>query len=340
MKTLLALLTSSVLLGQTNPAGPNTSVAAEDIFSSHKPSGVLRSEAHKNLSIAPGTTAAVLAQATGSGYVSEIFIATNQYDTEIMVTVDGERSPSIDGNLANFFGDAYLDTQAAFFGHWIQASNAGPGNVGGTFRLPVPFATSVNIQVRNGAAAPAIITSHIVYHTGISDSWTHTQRLHMTVLQSRNIAPYSELEMLNITPNKHGRLAGVGWIYDADPGNASPSAAGLEGAFKIYLDGSSAPSYATAGSEDFFGMPYYFRDFNSFGNGPGSTMAPTGGDVAYTVFNSARGGVTWGAQRFFITDPITFNTGLRFTWTCGNKSAVPFTGTCTLLSTVYYYTEN
>jgi hypothetical protein len=49
---------------------------------------------------------------------------------------------------------------------------------------------------------------------------------------------------------------------------------------------------------------------------------------------------TFGAQRFFINDPITFATGLKASWTCGNTSSVSFTGTCTMRTSVYYYQEN
>jgi hypothetical protein len=150
------------------------------------------------------------------------------------------------------------------------------------------------------------------------------------------ITPNTETDLLNITPNKHGKLMGIGWIYDAFPGSASPAAAGLEGAFKMYIDGAGSPNYATGGSEDFFGAPWYFNNVTVFGSAYTSTMAPQSSDLSITIITAS----TWGAQRFFIQDPIAFTTGLRVTWTCGNTSAVSFTGTCEVISSVYYYTEN
>jgi hypothetical protein len=141
--------------------------------------------------------------------------------------------------------------------------------------------------------------------------------------------------MLSISPGKRGKLFGYGWLYDAWPGQVNPTTAPLEGAFKMYLDGSTVPNYETGGSEDEFGMGWYFNHATTFGIR--DSLAPTNGDVVLTVQNP---NWTWGAHRFFINDPITFENALRFSWTCGNTSVLPFSGTCTLRSTVYYYTEN
>ena len=307
-----------------------------DILNDSRPPGVVGQEVHKNLAILAGATATILSTVSGSGYVSELFIASNKYTTEVIVTVDGEGTPQIDANIADLVGDNYVDSQPAFFGNWISGSNGTAGNPAGTLRIPIPFSSSVLIQVKNNAVATATITSHVIYHTGITDNWPLTQHLHLAVVGASGITANTETDMLNVSAIKPGKLMGFGWIYDGFPGSVMPATAGLEGAFKVYVDGSGTPSLATGGSEDLFGMPFYFANTGAFGTGVNNTLAPSSTDIALTVKTS----VTWGAQRFFVKDPIPFTNALRVTWTCGNTAAVGFTGTCTLKSSVYYYTQN
>jgi hypothetical protein len=174
----------------------------------------------------------------------------------------------------------------------------------------------------------------------VPDTWPFEQRLHVAVVSATSIAANAETNMVNVTPAKPWRLVGVGWIYDAFPGSVSPKTAPLEGAFKIYADNAS-PSITTSGSEDLFGLGWYFNHGNVFGNASTNILAPLTGDSVCTIgcVNSSTNN-TWGAQRFFISDPITGTSSLKMSWTCGNTAAVSFTGTCKLASTIYYYTEN
>jgi hypothetical protein len=83
-------------------------------------------------------------------------------------------------------------------------------------------------------------------------------------------------------------------------------------------------------------MPWYFQHLNNFGSGYNTTLAPSSEDIALT-FDAPP---TFGAQRFFIQDPIVFNTGIKMTWTCGVTARVSFSGTCLLFAQAWYYTEN
>lgn len=309
-----------------------------DIFSAAKDGGTLGSEVHKNASVSNGATQTLLTQVNASGYVSEVGIWSDKYSVEVIITVDGEGTPSIDCNLADLLGDNYLDTQPAFSGRWITASNNGSGKPGGVFRLPIPFASSVKIELKNNSGGTAVITSMISYRTGIANEWAYTQRLKVAVVSASGIAADAETTMLDVTPNKRGRLAGFGWIYDGFPGSATPRTAPLEGAFKIYIDSPSplVASYTSSGSEDMFGMGWYFLRFNSFGTASTNFLQNANPDIVLTQWNSNG----YGAQRFFIHDPIVFRTAIKLTWTNGNTSQVAFTGTSTMKTTVYYYVEN
>lgn len=314
------------------PIGNNS-----DILSPSKPAGIIGTEVHKNLTITNGSTTDILATKNGTGYISELFLASSGYNTEVIITVDGEGTPSIDTVLPYLLGEPYVDTQPGFNGTYLSGSNNGAGNPGGTFRIPIPFASSVRVQVKNSTPSGSIvISSYVVYHTGISDTWAYTQRLKVAPTAGASVSGNTEITLLNVTPNKSGRLLGIGWLYDGTVGSVSPATAPLEGAFKIYIDGASSANITTSGTEDFFGMGWYFQHFTTFGSGSTATIAPGNGDNILT----ANTGSIFGGQRFFTRDPITFTSGLKISWTCGNTSAVSFSGTCAYGSTIYYYQEN
>jgi hypothetical protein len=325
--------------GVTSINGLTGAVAQQqitDIFSSSKPAGVMGTY-YGSQTLGAGATGTLLATVTGSGYVSEIFVAVNQSPIAITVTVDGEATPSISAySVQTFLGDGLCDISPSWGGKWIRGGNNGANNCGGLFRIPIPFSSSILIQAKNNSANTVGIASYVVYHTGITDNWIYTQRLYNSEAYVAGMAEDTEGTILDVTPNKRGRLVGVGWIYDGAPGGASPSTGPLEGPFKIYIDGSGTAAYRTSGSEDFFGMPWYFQHLNNFGSGNNTTLAPSSEDIALT-FDAPP---TFGAQRFFIQDPIVFNTGIKMTWTCGVTARVSFSGTCLLFAQAWYYTEN
>lgn len=325
-----------------------TCLHAQGLFSPDRPTGTVGSSQQKNLSISPAATATFLPSVSGPGLVTDFCLWSNQAALQVNIAYDGESPASTQILLSDLLGDHYSDSQPAFRGNWIISSNAGGNNPGGCFRLPMPFTTSIAITLTNNASGTAVITGYVVYETGVANTWSYTQRLHMTVLNQRAINPNAETDMVNVSPGKKGLLAGFGWVYDGCDwsgssclsDSANPRSAPLEGAFKIYFDGSSTPGFLTSGTEDMFGMGWYFRLFNGFSAGccnAGGTLAPGGGDNLLTISTND----TWGAQRFFIRDPKKFNSALRMSWTCGNTSnGVNFTGKCILLSTVYWYSES
>ena len=319
---------------------------AQGLFSPDRLTGVVGSNQQKNLSISSGATATLLPIVTGPGLITDLCVWSNQTGLQVNIAYNGESPASTQVLLQDLLGDHYSDSQPAFRGNWIISSNAGVNNPGGCFRLPIPFNLSIAITLTNNSTGTAIITGYVVYETGLLDTWAYTQRLHISVVNQRGINPNTETDMLNVTGVK-GQLAGFGWIYDGCDWNgfscqsdsANPRSAPLEGSFKIYFDGSATPNFVTSGTEDMFGMGWYFRLFNGFSAGccnAGGTVAPSGGDNLLTISTSD----TWGAQRFFIHDPKKFNNAARMTWTCGNTTnGVNFSGKCILLSTVYWYSE-
>jgi len=122
-------------------------------------------------------------------------------------------------------------------------------------------------------------------------------------------------------------LVGTWMLEDDLPGALTPSGAALEGNFKIFLDGSSTPSYEASGTEDYFLLGFYGLSV------PGYSWS---GQVGMT-FRSAN--ITTSFYRLHVRDPIEFSNGLKITWNCGDTSQVAFTGNARVWATTYYYTE-
>jgi hypothetical protein len=309
-----------------------TTVPAIDILSPDKPKGTKGSAFLKASVLTHGSTVDLLPTVSCAGYVDHIWIANGAYDLEVIVTVDGEVTPSIDQRLPNLLGAYYNginSLQPAFTSKWISTASGGTNQQGGMFNLPIPFASSVHIQIKNNHATNSYtIWGLVTYQCGVPDNWPYTQRLFAVQAENDTMSANSTLSMLNITPGKKGRLAGFAWLEDSTAGSASPATAPLEGAFKITLDGTLA--ITSSGGEDFFGMGGYFVQ---------QTAPVIAGDIGLTMANASN---KWSAFRFFVQDPIVWQgTGAEtMTWACGNTTFVSFTGTCKSQTTVYYYLEN
>lgn len=90
-----------------------------------------------------------------------------------------------------------------------------------------------------------------------------------------------------------------------------------------------------------WGMGWYFNGMNTFGTSGNGKWASAGNGSNYmTIFTS--GSVTFGAQKFFPNDKIGGTSSLKMSWMNGDStSGHPITsGTSTMFTTVYYYTEN
>ena len=319
-----------------------------DIFSSNKPAGTVGSASQKGQTIASGATDTILSIPSAAGYISSLMVADSGAalpdKVNLIVTVDGEGTPSINLPIEDACGDHYLYNQNSFFGRWLQGSNNGANGKTAScvIRLPMPFASSITVALRNNDANTVTVWSTILYHTGVPDTWNVTQRLHIVSSSTSGIAAYAEATLADVTTSTAARLVGVGWIYDSAPGSVSVVTSPLEGPFKMYQDGSVSPWYASSGSEDFFGENWYFVGIGTFGAGGGAlgygkTMAPPSSNVINTINSVA----TFAAIRIFVDDPITFNSEEKVTWTCGvNGIGFNFTGTCTMFGTVWYYTKN
>lgn len=332
-----------------------------DILSAQKPSGTTAYSAAKAQALAASGTATLINYTGGSpGYVSHIFFALNNTSGDptkdtVKVFIDGSGTPSITIPMQNMCMATYLwkaastgnVSNSSYFTTATSMSGSGGTNVGCNFELPIPFNTGVQITVTDTTAAASTIWYTVEYHTGVPTStWTNTRVLHMDSINDQTgITANTVTTLSNYTGGQPGRFVGLWWMEDSVPGSASPTTAPMEGVVALTLDGAGSPNIQSSGTEDWFGLSNYFQGNGTGGTGGGGLAQIQGGwksadgQVAITFMSNSTGS-TQGAARFHVHNPITFNSGEKLTWACGNTSVISFTGTCTLWSTVYYYTQN
>jgi len=287
------------------------------------------------------------------GYVSRVWVALQGADPSnctVKIFINGSGTASISVPLQNFFLATYAYQNAqvpsalsTYFTSYNQTTGTGSTY---SFTLPIPFTTGIQVAIVNTTASTLTDWYMVDYHMGVPNTWPYTEVLHVDVnTDVTGITANTVTTLTNYTGGNPGRFVGMWWLEDSAPGSLNPVGASMEGAFALYLDGSASPNITSSGTEDWFGYGYYFggnglpQTYSSAPGGqiPGGWMDASG---QVTIMNmGTTNGKTDSAVRYHLIDPIYFNSGLKMTWACGNTSYVSFTGTCTLWSTVFYYTQ-
>jgi hypothetical protein len=335
-----------------------------DILSPNKPVGTIASQKNEYQNVSNGATQNLLNYTGGSpGYVSRVWIGITSGTNDpagdtINLYYDGAGSPSVSIPLQNMFMSTYLypstpasgDTPPSVSTTYYTRVNAPPTiahNYGLEFKLPIPFNTGIKIDLVNNSGATEEIWSTVEYHTGIpTATWGNTRVLHMdAITRQTGIAANAVTNLVNYTGGQPGRFAGLWWMDDEVVGSISTAGASLEGDFALYLDGSVTPNIQSSGTEDWPGLSFYFGGNGTGGTGGGNTSQVQGGycDADGQICVTYTGATAYkrqGFARFNVNDPITFSNALKLSWPCGDTTQVSFTGTCTLWSTVFYYTQS
>jgi hypothetical protein len=338
VNSVIAAMASGLGLGsvsakaQTFPDSPNI-----DLLSS-PPIGVKYvNRLYERQFAGPGVEFEVLnLSGLGGGYIDFLQLAC-RWDSIIRIYVDGEATPSIAMPANMFFAALYgafsgtTFSGEAFAARWFVCGQAGDQiSIEGTTWLPIPFSSSIRVTLTHRSGNSLL--ANISCQTGLSNTWARTRRLHIT---SRSFLDGNHIDdvivLVDAQGINRGRLAGIYFNIDSGPGNADPPTGPLEGNFRVYADGTSAPIMGSSGVEDFLGLGFYFRTF---------TAPVVYGDRCLSMKSPCDRSVTWAGHRMFLQDPIGFNRGIKVTWQCGESSSgVPFTGTVRFSYTVWYYTE-
>jgi hypothetical protein len=354
---------STTVNGTTCALGSSCTVsstsASVDILSLNKPTGTPAYQTNEYASVTSGSTQNILNYSGGDGYVSNLFIAlapgtANSLNDTINMYFNGASTPNISVPLKNLCMSVYEDSSAtaaaSYFANYAVQWNTNHALNGSScdFKLPIPFSNSIKIDLINNLGATVTLWSVAEYRIGVPNTWQNTRVLHVDVDNISGVAANAVTTFENYTGGSPGRFVGVFMLNDEFPGSVSVHGASLEGDIALYLDGSGSPNIQSSGAEDWFGTGFYFgataaAQFAGGGAGSGNAnqvASGYGSGERGVTFIGVTQGVTEGAYRFHVLDPITFSSGLKLTIACGNTAQVSFTGTCTQYWTTYYYTQN
>jgi hypothetical protein len=345
--------------------------SSQDILMEDKPYGTVNmvssynkigSDEYKYLALCPSDGCPVgvgpfpsskqILNVTGkSGYVSYISIATGYYSEYTKITIVADGVTVYDDFLNLFFASEYQNNQSSFMSKYVGASNNNSNSVGVWSFIPIPFSNSISITLTNtststspGAPNVFYIPYDITYNTDVPNTWTRTRAMKTSCAGRQTVDQNTVVNLVNATGTNKGRLLGVYMLMDTAAGTIpyanrhNP----IEELIKVYLNGSSTPTYVYPGTEDFVGLTGYFQGYpwNNAAFNPNATPY-TSPFVGLTVNTD----VTWGFYRFFIMDPLVFDSGIRITWgpkyidPASGGTFAPWTGNIKLSWCVWYYTE-
>lgn len=330
-----------------------------DILSPNKPTGTLASQKNEYATVAAGATINLLNYTGGDGYVDRLFIALAGtagsavgLNMTINIYYNGEGTPTVSVPIYNFFLSVYCvsgSTPPAYFANRFIGFNS-PNSTDSSYYsfIPIPFAGSIKIDLVNNESGSFQVFSMAEYQAGVANTtWTNTRKLRVATYNASGLAMNSVSTLVNYSGSA-GRLLGLWMLDDEVPGSISPKGAPLEGNVKLYLDGAATPNVESSGTEDWFGMGFYFGAHGASNPAGGGGIASqigqgwTGnGEIGVTYIGAGAGGFTTNsAYRFHVDDKRNFASGLKITWNCGDSTEVSFTGTDTVWFTVFYYTAS
>jgi hypothetical protein len=283
----------------------------------------------------PPSAGVTIAEATGSGMISALHLQlaepTDQLLSGLRLQIEFDDRTMVDSPLGEFFG-AGLGTnnvQSLMFAAIPQT--------GGSLSLsewwPMPFARTAHITLVNTTANPV---------PGIDTDVVTTPDPEWASALASGRAGY-----FNARSHAGPTTLGQDWLFADEPGHGkfvgvSHTIRGsriktafsddapyfLEGAERVYTDGSASPQWYGTGTEDFYEGGWYFNNGTHFSDpltGQPDQRTAAGGCADYCV----------AAYRLMLADAIGYHSALRFGIEHGKRNMVQ----PDYSSTAFLYTE-
>src|ERR1700761_2213106 len=299
------------------------------------PKPTASSAVHHNrvVDLAAGATTAI-AESTGSGSISSLRLRLPNTADRVLnglrLRIEFDDRTTVDSPLGEFFG-AGLGTnnvQSLMF--------AAVGQPGGTLLSewwPMPFARTARIALVNTTGDPVRgIDSDVV--TTPDPDWAPalaSGRAGYFTARSRAGPTTLGQDWLSADEHGHGKFVGVshtirGSRIKTSFGEKSPYF--LEGAERVYTDGSASPQWYGTGTEDFYEGGWYFHNGTTYSDpltGQPDQRTVTSGCADYCV----------AVSRLMLADAIDYHSAIRFGIEHGKRNMVqPDYG-----STAFLYTQ-
>ncbi|HZT36616.1 MAG TPA: DUF2961 domain-containing protein [Bryobacteraceae bacterium] len=268
----------------------------------------------------------------GKGYIQELVIdvnnATDQsgsQNTAIKIYIDGESAPSINAPFGALFACYFRGADRSQTSSRYFRFSRGGNDSWGTMRLPIPFASSLQITVTNGSTtANTTVSGWARYKTGMSgsDDFGNAKKLYASWIASGTMANSATYTYANAS-NGPGVFLGA-YVNT----NFYPETVWLNTTFRIIADG-----VEISGNNQ-------FPDW--LGQGIGARGAPsTNPDPYWTtdcnpIYYDSYTGIWVIGARYLCDDPITFQSTLVVNLSTAASGAIPFQFNLM----VFYYASN
>jgi D-arabinan exo alpha-(1,3)/(1,5)-arabinofuranosidase (non-reducing end) len=287
------------------------------------PKPVAPRAAHTNRVVElPAGAGLTIAESTGSGSISALHLWLPESTDEILaglrLQIEFDGQTMVDSPLGEFFGAGLGTTtvQSLMFATVPQP--------GGALALsewwPMPFARTARVTLVNTTGNPvAGIDSDVV--TTPDPQWAPAlasgRAGYFTARSHAGPTTFGQ-DWLFADEDGHGKFVGVSQTMRGSPIKTSFSDDApyfLEGAERVYTDGSASPQWYGTGTEDFYEGGWYFKNGTHFSDpltGQPDQRTATGGCTGYCV----------ATYRLTLAEAIGYHSAIRFGIEHGKRNMV------------------
>jgi hypothetical protein len=287
------------------------------------PKPVAPTAAHDNQVVALSAGAKVtIAESTGSGVISALRLQlpgpTDQLLTGLRLQIEFDGRTMVDSPLGEFFG-AGLGTDNV--GSLMFATIPQPdGSLSLAAWWPMPFAHTAHVTLVNTTGNPVTgLGSDVVFTP--DPQWASALaggRAGYFTARSHAGPTTVGQDWIFADEEGHGKFVGVshtirGSRIKTSFGDDSPYF--LEGAERVYTDGSASPQWYGTGTEDFYEGGWYFHNGTTYSDpltGQPDQRTATGGCADYCV----------AVYRLMLADAIDYHSAIRFGIEHGKRNMV------------------
>jgi hypothetical protein len=245
--------------------------------------------------LAPGEEVE-LANIEGAGTIRHIWATTFPVPAFLRGAVlrfywDGQEHPSIEAPLGDFFGFAHGKAVA----YESAVHSVGP-KAGMNIWLPMPFAKSARVTIRNELPQPMPFFYQIDYTQGEKHG-DDVGRLHVSFQRQNPTTKTQDFELLS---KREGRGRYIGTVIGVRPGDDKWWG---EGEMKAYVDGDSAfPTINGTGAEDYVGLSWGLQQ---------AAFQYNGASWVENDDDTTTGRISM--YRWHLLDPLTWQQDMRIT---------------------------
>ncbi|MEZ0364570.1 glycoside hydrolase family 172 protein [Mycobacterium sp. pUA109] len=311
-------------VGTFSPADPALDVIA--IFRSAgagdpKPSAASAAR-HRGVVDLPAGAGLTIAESTGSGTISELHLRlpppADHLLAGLRLQIEFDGQSLVDSPLGEFFGAGLGATgvRSLMFGATPQPDGA----LSLSEWWPMPFASSAHVALVNTTDSPVSgIDCDVV--TAPDPQWAAalaSGRAGYFTARSHAGPTILGQDWLFADEPGHGKFVGVSHTIRGSRIKTAFSDAApyfLEGAERVYTDGSASPQWYGTGTEDFYEGGWYFKGGTHF-------SAPLTGQPDQRTAAAGCADYCVGAYRLMLADAIGYHSAIRFGIEHGKRNMV------------------